>query len=271
MIITDDIPKKPGIYKITNISNNKCYIGSSVNVYKRIRRHFYELNKNIHSNKYLQKAFNKYSNLNFKIEIVETFENIKYNDLLNIEKNYILKYNSIETGYNLILDNSEYFKTLNKTKDHISKNIKKTSIKVFSFDRFTGNFEKEFNSVSEASRYYKTSSSNISRVCKGSLNYIKDKVFCYKKDFDKNKSYKKEHEWNKNIIFSKEHLEKISHSVSKSKGRKIYQYDLNFNLIKIYYSRSNAEKENNFKKEYLKNRAGLKTPFGGYYWLYTKI
>lgn len=48
-----------GIYKITNLVNNKVYIGQSVNIRKRWNQHVLELNKNIHPNIYLQSAWNK--------------------------------------------------------------------------------------------------------------------------------------------------------------------------------------------------------------------
>lgn len=47
-----------GTYKIINKINNKSYYGSSVNLKKRRRIHFWELKNNIHSNKHLQAAFN---------------------------------------------------------------------------------------------------------------------------------------------------------------------------------------------------------------------
>ena len=40
--------KTQGIYKITNLINNKCYIGQSRNIESRIKKHFSNLEKNIH-------------------------------------------------------------------------------------------------------------------------------------------------------------------------------------------------------------------------------
>lgn len=44
---------KTGIYKITNTANNKCYIGSSINVGSRIGAHKNKLNGNRHTNPHL--------------------------------------------------------------------------------------------------------------------------------------------------------------------------------------------------------------------------
>jgi len=62
--------KKSGIYKITNIVNNKFYIGSAVNIERRFKLHSYMLRYNKHYNKKLQNSFNKYGKDNFKIEVV---------------------------------------------------------------------------------------------------------------------------------------------------------------------------------------------------------
>jgi len=59
-----------GIYKITNIINNKIYIGSAINFYKRFYLHLNMLNNNKHHSKYLQKSWNKYGKENFKFEIL---------------------------------------------------------------------------------------------------------------------------------------------------------------------------------------------------------
>lgn len=70
-----------GVYKITNVVNNKCYIGSAskhkeINGYNkgfyiRSSKHISDLIHNKHSNKHLQASFNKYGDEAFKIEILE--------------------------------------------------------------------------------------------------------------------------------------------------------------------------------------------------------
>lgn len=88
------------VYAIINKVNDKMYIGQSVCVKKRIRIHFYQLNKRNHNNSHLQRAFNKYGRDNFKIKILEG-EIIKDN-LSNKEKFWIKKYNTYKgKGYNM--------------------------------------------------------------------------------------------------------------------------------------------------------------------------
>jgi len=77
---------KCGIYKITCNDNKKYYIGSSVDIQKRWCRHKRELNRNIHTNKYLQNAWNKYGNNSFTFEVIcECCEDT----LLIIEQQYL--------------------------------------------------------------------------------------------------------------------------------------------------------------------------------------
>jgi len=64
-----------GIYKITNIINNKIYVGSTVSKFnRRWNCHKSTLRRNIHKNKYLQRAWNKYGESNFIFEIVEDIQ-----------------------------------------------------------------------------------------------------------------------------------------------------------------------------------------------------
>lgn len=88
-----------GVYKITNIIDNKCYIGSSINVKGRISQHKNQLKKNKHHSIKLQRAYDKYCIENFKYEIVEecTIEN-----MIIREQYYIDFYDCCKNGYNIV-------------------------------------------------------------------------------------------------------------------------------------------------------------------------
>lgn len=75
-----------GIYYITNKINNKKYIGSSIDVQKRLSTHFSRLKNNNHPNKYLQSAVLKYGLDNFEGKFIEECE---ADDLLDIEQDHI--------------------------------------------------------------------------------------------------------------------------------------------------------------------------------------
>lgn len=92
------------IYKITNIINNKCYIGQAKNYKQRFYTHKSNLRKNKHDNRYLQFAWNKYGEENFTFEVIDSGED--YNEL---EKHYINLYNSTDKnfGYNILKGGEE--------------------------------------------------------------------------------------------------------------------------------------------------------------------
>ena len=82
-----------GIYKITNLINNKIYIGKSVNIEKRFQSH-----KRAKCNMAIHKAIQKYGINNFTFEILEECEE---QQLDNREKYWINYFNSyLGEGYN---------------------------------------------------------------------------------------------------------------------------------------------------------------------------
>ena len=262
---------KPGIYRIRNILNNKIYIGSSINIKKRFERHKRDLKMNSHSNLELQRVFNKYGNAIFQFEIIISFEEISIEKLRKLESEMIEYNNLVNNGYNQMIDNSSHFIKINKEEKYIENNKKRNSISVKAFNRFTGKLISNFNSISDASIYFKTSSSNISRICKGSLNHIKGATFCYEKDYDKNKDYSKKYHSLKNRKLSDNHILKLEKKSRDRLGTNTYKYDLKMNLIDSYDSMSQAEKENNLTKESLRRKINKETPFEGFIWKSNKI
>lgn len=59
-----------GIYTITCLVNNKIYVGQATNIRQRRNNHLSQLRRGIHYNPYLQRAWNKYGEKNFKIEVL---------------------------------------------------------------------------------------------------------------------------------------------------------------------------------------------------------
>lgn len=59
-----------GIYVIRCGPTGSRYVGASVNIVKRIREHFYRLEKGVHRNHGLQSAYKKYGKDSFSSEVV---------------------------------------------------------------------------------------------------------------------------------------------------------------------------------------------------------
>lgn len=82
------------VYKITNTITNISYIGSSINATSRFKQHIGDLRLNKHHNIYLQRAFNKYGESSFILEILyENVDNYKDIEYQLINENYNKLYN----------------------------------------------------------------------------------------------------------------------------------------------------------------------------------
>ena len=95
---------KCGIYKITNILNNKCYIGQSVDIYKRWCDHCkYGCGIDTPKNNKLYTAMLEDGLENFTFELLEECPKKELNKK---EAFYINLYESNDYGYNTIQGNS---------------------------------------------------------------------------------------------------------------------------------------------------------------------
>lgn len=111
--------KLSGIYQITNIINNKVYIGHSTHITFRWHTHLDNLIKNIHHNFKLQDDFNTYGLLafNFKIlELLEGKENLikreqEYLNKIDFDSNYNIYNSKISVLKHNILDFLEYIES----------------------------------------------------------------------------------------------------------------------------------------------------------------
>ena len=89
-----------GIYCIENTKNNKKYIGSSIDIERRLVGHRCKLNAGEHENENLQNSYFKYGKENFRFFILE--ETLEEN-LVERENNFIYLYDTISRskGYNM--------------------------------------------------------------------------------------------------------------------------------------------------------------------------
>lgn len=123
-----------GIYKITNKTNNKVYIGESLNIERRWEEHIEDLNNNKHHSYKLQNDWNTYGQDNFKFEIVKeinTSTAVIHYILIVLEHKYMKEFNSITNGYNVentlkeMLDGKKAIlgNKINKMNINILKNV----------------------------------------------------------------------------------------------------------------------------------------------------
>lgn len=99
-----------GIYKITNKINGKSYIGQSVNIKKRWKKHreLKNTTQEPQCNYPLYRAFKKYGLSNFSFEIIEECTS----DMLNIREIYWIDfYDTYRNGYNQTNGGNSYTKS----------------------------------------------------------------------------------------------------------------------------------------------------------------
>jgi group I intron endonuclease len=144
-----------GIYKITNLNDNKVYIGSSINVTKRQYKHFWMLRNNKHDNLHLQNSFNKFGESSFLFEVIQF---CGVNNLVSLENNYIIEYKSNDSnyGYNLAKVNEFRRNTYNdevKLKLSLYNKNKNGNINKFTLTEINGCVSNTFDNLFEAARY----------------------------------------------------------------------------------------------------------------------
>lgn len=111
------------VYTITNIINDKKYIGSTYNPDQRWKTHQYELRCGTHHNIYLQRAVNKYGLDNFRFDILIESETYKEIEEAMINETFDTNYNVSKqsSGGDLI----SYHPNRDAIREKISKATKK--------------------------------------------------------------------------------------------------------------------------------------------------
>lgn len=145
-----------GIYLISNLINNKVYVGQSINIEKRWTQHKRELRNSIHENKKLQNAWNKYGEENFEFSIACECEEKQLNTL---EQYYVFSLESYlsKGGYNISLGGDGLF--IKGINNKMNKNVYCIETKT------------KYFSIAEASRQTGIREASILQCCKGNYKY----------------------------------------------------------------------------------------------------
>lgn len=143
--------KVSGIYKFT--INKHIYIGSSINLYDRLKQHLWDLKNQKHHNSTFQNCYNKYGDKYLTFEVIETCpadillkREAYYIQLINADINQIKDPTNIKMSDISKWRLSTSLKEINKRKSVWNKR------KVYQYD-ITGEFIKEYDSLTEASKY----------------------------------------------------------------------------------------------------------------------
>jgi len=232
---------KSGIYKITNNINHRFYIGSSINIYKRWGEHKRTLRKNIHDNDFLQKSWNKYGEDHFKFEIIELI--IDKTELIIREQFYLdlIKPFNKNITYNIckIAGNMLGFKHSEKTKKILSDLHKGNK---YSLGFKHSDMTKDKMSKSKTGK--KHNLETINKMISSSIGRTQSDE-------------------------TKEKLSIINKGKTATNKVKVYQLDLNDNIIKLWDSITEAANYFNITPSIISSVCnGRNKTTSGYKWLY---
>ena len=184
------------IYKITNIVNNKSYIGQTthkrgfldryphkgIGIERVYKYHKHRKDINEPYNTYLLRAIEKYGFENFIVdEVLDVASSKEELDLK--ETMYIQQFNSFENGYNMNLGGhgNKGFDGI-KGKNHIlSRKICQISL--------DGDLIKIWDCINDIERELGFFATNITRACKGELQVVKGFIWVYAEEYDKTFDY----------------------------------------------------------------------------------
>lgn len=211
-----------GIYKIENLINHKSYIGQSVDIYGRWYDHKWELNNNKHKNQHLLRSWNKYGYENFEFTIIEECDKSKLNER---EIYWIDYYKSFDIGYNQTKGGDGCTGKI-WTEEEISNiNISRPVLQI----NLDGKIINRFVSINDAEKH-----TGINR--RGIWNCTNKYFHTYKRDDKIYEHFSKT--YGGYIWVYEDDYDNFDLSFYKSKLIKnfVYQYDLNWNLIKSWES-----------------------------------
>lgn len=192
MTYRDIDPKLAGIYIFRNNINNKCYIGQSICIRKRIKSHLKSIDK---LKLPLYTAIQKYGIHNFTIDILYSFipdESTSTEDLVKkldaLEIEYIKEYDSYNNGYNCTLG-GDYgvlgLKMTDAQKKVISDKAKISAQKLYKSVYLYNITEKSIIyaiSITAASNITKINRTYLQKAAQGKLKTTKNYIVAYSKE-----------------------------------------------------------------------------------------
>jgi hypothetical protein len=171
-----------GVYKIT-FPNGVYYIGQSIDLNTRHKRHIVESKKGKHSNPRFQYCWNKYGELKFEI-----LEECEKGDLNKIESSYIIKHIDDELCCNMCREARSRKGCIisEETRDKL-RNYNKIIGKSKPVYMFTKDFDLlgRYESIVEAEKSVNASPKDVQKSCKNRGKYnVKGYKFLYAAEVD---------------------------------------------------------------------------------------
>lgn len=204
------------------MTNNKIYIGQSIDISRRWKDHKKCLRKNIHRNIHLQSAWNKYGESKF---IHKAIEYCKVNELNEREIYWIIYFNSNNQnyGYNLDFGGGSLKSVSDETRRKLSESSSgannHAARKVVCIE--TGEI---FDTIKDAESKYNIPKGVIGHCCRGERIWSNGYHWAYYEDY---------------ISYSKNDLKRIS----KRKPHRNFKKVINLNTGIIYLSMAQAERD----------------------------
>jgi group I intron endonuclease len=225
---------KSGIYKITNITNDNFYIGSSSDLLRRKKQHKYDLNLNKHHSKYLQRAWNKYGGDNFKFEVLEY---CPIENMLNIEQRYL---STLEPVYNVSKNATAFMLGVKRPKS-FGENISRM---------------KKGNKYFEGKTHTEETRKKMSKAKLGNKHNLGHKHSEEVKELIRQKTLKQ--------------FENGMPLETKRKlGKQVVQLSLDFQFITEYHTAREAAKDNNMGYSQIGQVCkGERNTTGGFRWMF---
>ncbi len=250
------------IYSFTNLINGKKYIGSTIKMpKKRYNEHIYNcFHENAHQYNYpLYQAIRKYGVENFIFEILLE-KDCQENEIRNIEKDYILKFNTISpNGYNQTEDTKHPINTqfaYSKMKETKREKAKRVAL-------IDENYKiiKIWRSIVDCAEELHIGEKHIAACCRGERHTVDNKIFLWLNN-------------DGNLIIPQYtgviYKGKKGTTQKQKTNKTVVKYDLNTKKeLQRYESVALAARENNCDSSaIIKVCRGQRHKCGGYGWKY---
>ncbi len=172
------------VYQITNLKNNKFYIGSTSEFKVRKRKHLWDLRNNKHVNSYLQNSYNKYGEEFFEFKILIECEDIKekeqeFLDNLDFTKAYNISNKAVGGDMIKTFSLERQKEIYNKLSESMKGKLPANTLKIKIEDI-------EYISITDASRILNIHITTIKHRCNSlNLKYKDWNIIGKEKDIDK--------------------------------------------------------------------------------------